>query len=153
MEEILWRSLTALGIALLGYGAYRLLLRLQLRRAGGELKGLEGGRPGVPAILYFTTPTCQPCKMLQRPALKALAEELGDGVRVVTVDASEQPELADYWGVLSVPTTFVIDSRGQPRTVNNGVAGKDKLLRQIAEAEGRSPRPRQEAIGHRKAVG
>jgi len=38
--------------------------------------------------------------------------------------------------VLSVPTTFIIDSQGRPRRVNHGVASAEKLLNQIEEVEG-----------------
>jgi hypothetical protein len=33
---------------------------------------------------------------------------------------------------LSVPTTYIIDSQGQPRFVNHGVALYEKLSRQLA---------------------
>jgi hypothetical protein len=46
--------------------------------------------------------------------------------------------VADYWGVLSVPTAVVIDSQGRPRRVNHGVTSAEKMLKQIEEVEGRS---------------
>lgn len=137
MDELLLRGLLALLIVLGGWGLYHLLIRWQLRSARAKVRGLEDLRPGVPAILYFTTPTCQPCKTVQRPALDRLTNTLGEELQVLRVDASEQPELADYWGVLSVPTTFIIDSGGQPRGVNHGIASAEKLLRQLEAAEGK----------------
>jgi thioredoxin 1 len=136
MDPIAVRGLSALLMVLLGLGAYRLLTWRQLARAQRKTFGLEGLRRGVPAILYFTTPSCQPCKTIQRPALQALSERLGDRLQIVRVDASEETDLADYWGVLSVPTTFIIDSHGQPRGVNHGAARADKLMRQLEAAEG-----------------
>jgi peroxiredoxin len=56
---------------------------------------------------------------------------LGETLEVVEINAYEQPDLAKTWGVLSVPTTFVIDERGEARYVNNGVARAEKLLEQI----------------------
>jgi thioredoxin 1 len=108
-----------------------------LRRASRKRLGLEGFIPGKPAILYFTTPYCLPCKTVQRPALADLQASLGEQIQITQVDAIEQPHLADYWGVLSVPTTFIIDSRGEPRLVNHGVASAEKLLGQLEKAEGR----------------
>jgi thioredoxin-like negative regulator of GroEL len=68
---------------------------------------------------------------MQRPAIQRLIELTGKGLQVVEIDASARPEVASQWGVLSVPTTFVIDASGQARHVNHGVASTEKLLRQL----------------------
>jgi len=87
---------------------------------------------GVPAILYFTTPMCIPCRTQQQPALQRLEAELGDGIQIVRVDATQNAEAAERWRVFSVPTTFILDANGTPREVNHGVAETDKLKRQLA---------------------
>jgi hypothetical protein len=69
--------------------------------------------------------------MQQRPAIQRLLSEMGDGVQVIEVDALEQPEAADRWGVLSIPTTFILDRQGQPREINYGVARAEKLKHQL----------------------
>lgn len=135
LSEILVRSLWAFLIAGAGIGVYWVTNQVILARARGKRLGLESIRPGVPAILYFTTPACAPCKTFQRPALARLKDRLGDGLQVIEVDASARPNLADYWGVLSVPTTFIIDRRGRPRRVNHGVASAEKLFKQIEEVD------------------
>lgn len=135
LNEILLRSLWAILIASAGIGVYWVTNQVILARARGKRLGLESIRPGIPVILYFTTPTCAPCKTIQRPALARLKDRLGDGLQVIEVDASARPDLADYWGVLSVPTTFIIDRRGRPRRVNHGVAGAEKLFKQIEEVD------------------
>ena len=137
MAELLVRIAWALGIGFFGFCAYWAISALVLRRLRKPASGLEELHPGMPAILYFSTPNCQPCKTLQRPALKRLFEDLGHQVKVIQIDATQRPDLADYWGVLSVPTTFIIDSKGQPRGVNHGVAPAEKLRRQLEAAEGR----------------
>jgi thiol-disulfide isomerase/thioredoxin len=81
--------------------------------------------------VYFTTPTCAPCKTIQRPAIDKIAKLLGEKLHVVEIDATEYPDLAKTWGVMSVPTTFLLDSRGEARYVNNGVARAEKLMEQI----------------------
>lgn len=137
VADPLVRAIWAILIAGIFVGAYWALNWLIIARARGKRLGLETIRPDIPAILYFTTPTCVPCKTIQRPALAKLQERLGDSIQVIEVDAAAQPELANYWGVLSVPTTFIIDRRGRPRRVNHGVSGADKLKKQIEEVEGR----------------
>jgi thioredoxin 1 len=134
-QEIILRALVATLIFVTGILAYLLVNRVILARARGRRLGLESILPGVPAILYFTAPGCAPCKTIQRPALDQLKKRLGDGVQVIEVDASARPDLADYWGVLSLPTTFVIDSKGRPRCVNHGAARAERLLRQIEAVE------------------
>ena len=56
---------------------------------------------------------------------------LGEKLQVVEIDAYERPDLAKLWGVISVPTTFLLDARGEARYVNNGVARANKLMEQI----------------------
>ena len=123
-------AVTVIGSALLAYG---LAQRIWLRRAAVRVRGLRDYQTGHPAILYFTTPTCAPCKTVQRPAIDSLKERLGSDLQVLEIDASSHPDLADDWGVLSVPTTFVIDPLGQPRHVNHGVATAEKLYSQLKE--------------------
>ena len=89
-------------------------------------------RPGTPAIVYFTTPGCIPCRTQQQPALTALVQTWGEeSVQIIQLDATEMPDLADQWGVLAAPTTFVIDASGQTQAVNHGVADADQLARQL----------------------
>jgi len=95
---------------------------------------LQGLNPGVPAIVYFTTPMCIPCKTRQLPALDKLKTDLGENIQIIQIDATEYPEVADRWGVLSAPTTFVINSNGTANAVNHGVADERKLKRQLMQA-------------------
>jgi thiol-disulfide isomerase/thioredoxin len=116
-----------------GAAAWRLFTRGQLARAaklGAARDPLLTGVPdGVATILYFTTPTCAPCRLQQTPALERLKGELGDAVHVVRVDATEQPDAASRWGVVSVPTLFVLGRDGAARHVHNGVVS-DHILKQ-----------------------
>ncbi|MCZ2095727.1 MAG: thioredoxin family protein [Chloroflexota bacterium] len=117
-----------------GLLAYRAVCCWQIRRAAQAADRdplLDGLRPGIPAIVYFTSPSCAPCRTQQRPAIRRLLDELRGSVQVIEVDALNQPDAADRWGVLSVPTTFVLDGRGTLRQVNHGVAGTEKLKQQL----------------------
>ncbi len=133
VNDLLVRLPLAIGIIGLGILLYHIANAVILAHAGRRMSGLEKVRLGEPVLLYFTTPGCVPCKTVQRPAIQELKERVEGKLQVIEVDASAQPELASQWGVLSVPTTFVIDSHGKPRHVNHGVATTDKLLKQILE--------------------
>jgi len=120
-----------------GYNLYRLYNRWHLRRAKAAVHVdplLAVLRPGATAVVYFTTPGCVPCRTQQKPTLTRLQDELGEKLQVIQIDAVDQPETAERWGVMSVPTTFVISSDGRPVAVNHGTADIITLRRQIDSA-------------------
>ena len=111
--EILLRF--ALAVVIIGFGVFvywcvnqRLLLKVQ-----NNALSLFSELPNKPVIVYFTTPDCAPCKTIQRPALNKLSTLMGDKLEVIEIDATQRPDLASQWGVMSVPTTFLLDARGE----------------------------------------
>lgn len=136
---MLERILVVLLVATVSLAAWRLLSRRWLRaRDPGSVEAV-GYRPGRPAILYFTSPGCLPCEAVQKPELERLRQTFDGALQILAIDASAQPRLADAWGVLAVPTTFLIDARGRPRRVNHGPVRERELLAQLA-AIGVAPR-------------
>ena len=129
--DILFRIGLSLGIIAAGLGFYWINNRRILGQAPTGTLGRTLTEAGKPAILYFTTPSCAPCETVQKPALQQIKASLGDKLQVIEIDATQQPDVAQRWGVPSVPTTFVIDSHGQARHVNHGVARAEKLLKQL----------------------
>lgn len=129
--EILLRFGLAIVIIGLGTFAYSLINQRLLLRARNNVFRLFNQLPNKPVLVYFTTPDCAPCKTVQRPAIERVTKLLGEKLEVIEINAYEQPDLAKTWGVMSVPTTFVLDACGEARYVNNGVARAEKLLEQI----------------------
>jgi len=129
--EILLRFGLAIVIIGLGVFAYWLINQRLLVRASNNVSTLFKKLPNKPVLIYFTTPDCVPCKTVQRPAIDRILNLLGEKLQVIEIDATEHPDLAKTWGVMSVPTTFLLDARGEARFVNNGVARAEKLLEQI----------------------
>ncbi len=131
------RALIALLLIAAGGAAWIAFNRFSLRRLAGRAPSdplLADLLPGQPAILYFTTPFCEPCRTLQKPALQKLRDEFGPALQVLEIDATERPDDADRWGVFSAPTTFVLDRRLLPVHVNRGVASAESLRKQLTEA-------------------
>eukprot|EP00929_Paragymnodinium_shiwhaense_P114054 TRINITY_DN82375_c0_g1_i1.p1 TRINITY_DN82375_c0_g1~~TRINITY_DN82375_c0_g1_i1.p1 ORF type:complete len:512 (+),score=127.56 TRINITY_DN82375_c0_g1_i1:89-1624(+) len=60
-----------------------------------------------PVFIKFYAPWCGHCKRLI-PTWEALAETLGDEVRVAKVDATEEREIAETWGIKSFPTLILV---------------------------------------------
>jgi thiol-disulfide isomerase/thioredoxin len=132
---MLERGLLALAIVIVLVAGYSLATRYQLGRVSRQKnsnKVLAGLQPGIPAVIYFWSETCLPCKTVQKPALERLQADMGpDSIQIVAINALEQPSIADEWGVLGLPTTFIVDTHGQPRRVNHGVVRADHLREQI----------------------
>ncbi len=129
--------LVVVGLFALLVGVLRLALPLWSRRAAQQLRlDVEGVSrwDRRPQLLYFWGEDCQQCRLLQGPAVQRLEAELGDAVIVRWINALEEPELAAHYGVLTLPTTVVIDGRGQVVAVNHGYAGEAKLREQLGPA-------------------
>ena len=131
-QEFLLRFALAGVIIICGTLAYRFISQRMLVRARNNAFYLFPTPPNKPVIVYFTTPDCVPCKTVQRPALHQVTRLLGEAtLEVVEIDATQRPDLARTWGVMSVPTTFLLDARGDARYVNHGVTRAEKLLEQL----------------------
>lgn len=115
-----------------GFAAYRLFTHWQLRQAvtqAADPRLTEAH--GVATVVYFTTETCGPCKTQQTPTLNLLKTELGDHLNIVRIDAEADPDAATRWGVMTVPTLFVLNADGTPRKVYNGVVSAATLRQEL----------------------
>lgn len=79
----------------------------------------------TPVVVDFWAPWCGPCKSLS-PLLDDLAGELSGRVKIVKVNADEQPELAASAGVRGLPTLLVV-SGGELKDSRTGGASKSAL--------------------------
>ncbi len=134
---MLERFILLLVLFAVGYAVYRWVMHrnlAQVAQAAPVDPILQATQPGIPTIVYFTTPGCVPCKTQQQPALARLKANSEHQIQIIQIDASEQPEVAQRWGVMTAPTTFVLDAHGKPRAVNYGVADEHKLRQQLLSA-------------------
>lgn len=77
-------------------------------------------------IVDFYADWCGPCKMMA-PIIDKVAEELGDSVKVGKVNTDENMDLAEEYGIMSIPTIMIFKN-GQVDKVFNGVTDKNELL-------------------------
>jgi thioredoxin-like negative regulator of GroEL len=108
----------------------------ELVRSEAPLWDALGESPdGRPTLVAFSTRSCNACHTAQAPAIKAVEQRLGaTELRVIKVDASEQPEVARAFGVMTVPSTVVLEPAGRVVAVNQGFASSRRLIEQLQGA-------------------
>jgi thioredoxin 1 len=82
-----------------------------------------------PVLVDFTAVWCQPCKMIE-PIVKQLAQDWDGKVKVVKLDADENPNTMMKYGVMGIPTIMLFKS-GEVKERFTGYQPKDKLVTKI----------------------
>jgi thioredoxin len=72
-----------------------------------------------PAVIDFYAKWCGPCKAIA-PTLEKLAQEYEGKIYIYKINVDKEPELAEMFGIESIPTLFFIPMEGEP-TVTRGM--------------------------------
>lgn len=75
-------------------------------------------------LIDFYATWCGPCKVLS-PTVEEIAKE-NDDIKVVKIDVDEEEELANKYGVISIPTLIVIEN-GEVINKSVGVISKEEI--------------------------
>lgn len=78
-----------------------------------------------PVLVDFWASWCGPCRALS-PVIDEIAAERSD-IIVGKINVDEQPELAQQFGVMSIPTLIVFKN-GQAAEKSVGVVPKENIL-------------------------
>ncbi|MCR4280670.1 MAG: thioredoxin [Candidatus Komeilibacteria bacterium] len=60
----------------------------------------------MPVLIDFYAPWCGPCKMME-PHMEELTQEYAGKVKIVKLNVDENPETAQQFQVMSIPTLFI----------------------------------------------
>lgn len=81
----------------------------------------------VPVLVDFWASWCGPCKMMS-PVVDQIAEDMGESAKVCKVNVDEQQQLAEKYGVMSIPT-FILFKEGTEVNRTVGAMPKEELAR------------------------
>ena len=76
-------------------------------------------------LVDFWAGWCGPCRMLA-PTIDAISEKYDGSVKVCKVDIDAEPELANRFGVMSIPTVIAFEN-GEAKNKIVGVQSQDAL--------------------------
>lgn len=82
-----------------------------------------------PVIIDFYADWCGPCKMMS-PIIDEISDELGDKIKVGKINTDENLELAQEYGIMSIPTIMIIKN-GEISKTFIGVTDKDEIIKEV----------------------
>ena len=82
-----------------------------------------------PAIIDFYADWCAPCRAIS-PVLEELAEEYGNKIYIYKIDTEKEQELAQLFGIRSIPSLLFIPMNGKPQMAQ-GALPKSELKKAI----------------------
>ena len=87
-----------------------------------EIEVLQSDKP---VLVDFFATWCGPCRM-QGPIIEELAVEMGNKVKIGKMDVDQNPQIAQKYGIMSIPT-IIIFKDGEIKETLVGLQSKEIL--------------------------
>jgi len=122
--------ITFLVMSLLG-GVFLFMKRRQITLANRASRQ-SNKQTSKATIVYFWSEGCPACKRAQRPILEGLLAEYNkEQLSFTAYNIDESPDVAKKWGVMTLPTTLLLDATGTIKHANNGLTASEQLRKQL----------------------
>ncbi|NHZ71615.1 MAG: conjugal transfer protein TraF [Aquificales bacterium] len=129
MIVMFWERLMIMGLlTLAATGAFLLFKQGQLRQINFKALAVAGGQP---TLLYFRSDSCGTCPTQSRYLDQLMAGENGR-FTIQSIDVDTEPDTAKQYGVMTLPTTMILDANGRVQEINYGLTPPHKLEQQIS---------------------
>lgn len=86
----------------------------------------EIGNFGGTVLIDFYSPDCAPCRTMN-PVIESVADKAGDEIKVCKINVREEKDLAEKFGIMSIPT-LVVMKNGEIVNRSIGVTGKKAVV-------------------------
>ena len=96
-------------------------MEITLTESNFETEVLKSDKP---VLVDFWASWCGPCKMLA-PTIEQIANE-NDTIKVGKVNVDDEPDLAQKYGIVSIPTVILFEN-GEPKKTSMGFVPKETL--------------------------
>ncbi|MDE1850334.1 MAG: thioredoxin [Candidatus Micrarchaeota archaeon] len=84
----------------------------------------------TPVVVDFWAEWCGPCRVFS-PIVEEVSSELDKKVKFYKLNVDDNPEIAERYNVMSIPTAVLFD-KGEVRAVSIGALPKESLKKWIS---------------------
>ena len=126
---MLERLLVTLLLMTISTAAFLVVRRMHARRLDRAVITVRADS-NQPALFYFRSDSCGPC-VAQGFYLQTLEKQFDGRLTIQKIDADVEHEIASHYGVFTLPTTLVVDSKGEVKYINYGLTATSKLTQQV----------------------
>ena len=84
----------------------------------------------TPVVIDFWAEWCGPCRVFS-PIVEEMATELENKVKFYKLNVDDNPEIAEMYQVMSIPTAILFD-KGEVKAVSIGALPKESLKKWIS---------------------
>jgi len=83
----------------------------------------------LPVLVDFFAVWCGACQMMA-PVIEEMAKELEGKVKIGKMNVDENPQTAEKYGIMSIPT-LILFKNGEPVKTLQGFRGKEDIVKEI----------------------